>query len=370
MTDCSKIIFTGFSSNGVIRLFYNWSGTDSEKPIEIINDFPKENGTYVFDINAFKKAKGISFFHLNGIKSQWAPVTLSSVTVDEYTNEISGTGIDRTKDFLSNPYVTFIDATGVTGSGVSLDAANKNALFKANEGALANTSNVIVDNTIANLVLTDGGGTFKTSEGYFATLANFNREFIKGQRSTVCLPYGLSEQEATAAGDFYRFSGVEGSKLVFEKTSATKAYEPFLFKAKADGVITTTESKQIPASVDAYTSSEPFGGYTFKGVLANSSDVAADNPGMTVYGWDAETGEFIKVGENVSINAFRAYITISNENANPARLAAKFVDDSITGINEVNGSEAKNADGKFFENGKIVIIKNGVKYSAAGALLK
>jgi hypothetical protein len=183
--------------------------------------------------------------------------------------------------------------------------------------------------------------------------------------------YGLSEAEATAAGEFYQLTKVEGSKLVFERVYATKAYEPYLFKAKEDGAIATSEgNRQIPASANAYTSYER-DGYTFKGVLANSSDVAADNPGCTVYGWDAETGEFIKVGENVSINAFRAYITISNVNGNnPARLAVKFVGDSVTGINEVNGSEAKNADGKFFENGKIVIIKNGVKYSAAGALLK
>ena len=46
LTNCSKIIFTGMSSNGKLRLFYNWSGTDSDKPIEIISDFPKTEGIH------------------------------------------------------------------------------------------------------------------------------------------------------------------------------------------------------------------------------------------------------------------------------------------------------------------------------------
>ena len=55
-------------------------------------------------------------------------------------------------------------------------------------------------------------------------------------------------------------------------------------------------------------------------------------------------------------------------------MAARFVDDSLTGINEVSNSEdigsAKNFEGKVFENGKIIIFKNGMKFNAAGAQIK
>ena len=127
--------------------------------------------------------------------------------------------------------------------------------------------------------------------------------------------------------------------------------------------------KAIPASATAELSYE-VDGYTFKGVLSHSSDVAGDNAGKTVYGWNSESGAFVKVGEGVSINAFRAYVTISNVNASQARLAAKFVGGIVTGINELNASEAQKIDGKFFKNGKLVILKNGVKYNAAGAQIK
>ena len=326
-------------------------------------------GVYVVKISDYPLLRGIKN------KAYWQGSAGTSTISMAYVGSGSPVApVENTvrvgEEALGDTHATCFDVSSLEGSGMTFNATNPNALFMANAGELTNTKNVIVDGSCSNFALTDGTTPFSSSVQFTATSVSYDRTFTEGQRSTVCLPYALTKEEVEAAGEFYELTDVEGSKLVFNKIEdGTEAYKPYIFKAKTDGALANLSNKAIPASVSAELSYE-VSGYTFKGVLANSSDVAADNPGMTVYGWDAETGDFIKVGENVSINAFRAYITISNEKANPARLAAKFVDDSITGINEVNGSEAKNADGKFFENGKIVIIKNGVKYSAAGALLK
>ena len=54
-----------------------------------------------------------------------------------------------------------------------------------------------------------------------------------------------------------------------------------------------------------------------------------------------------------------------------AKLAARFVGGSITGINEVSEAQGfNNFEGKVFENGKIVIYKKGMKFNANGARLK
>jgi hypothetical protein len=46
------------------------------------------------------------------------------------------------------------------------------------------------------------------------------------------------------------------------------------------------------------------------------------------------------------------------------------VGDNVTGVENVEAAaEAKAKEGKFIENGKLVIVKNGVKYNAAGAKL-
>ena len=365
LTHCSKMTFTGSSANGGIRFFYNWDGTNDVKPIEIINDFPTTDGTYVFDIDAFKKAKGISFFHLIGIKSlNSGNVSISSVTVDEYTNVISGSGINKAKDYLLNPYITSVDATGVTAA-TALSAANPNCLISAKAGKITNANNVIVTGTCANLVLTDGANNFKASADFTATSASYDRTFTVDQPSTVCLPFALSAEEVTAAGTFYELKSYSEGTLTFTQVDATDAYKPYLFKAAK---------------------ANPFSGYSDKAIDATPADLSVTKGDATMtgtmarqsvngkYGWNSDDGVFSKAEDAaVTIDAFRAYISIPGD-ALLARVATLFIDNTVTGINEVSNSEdikgVKDFEGKVFENGKIIIFKKGMKFNAAGAQIK
>ena len=76
---------------------------------------------------------------------------------------------------------------------------------------------------------------------------------------------------------------------------------------------------------------------------------------------------WIEADKTVEIPAGKAYLnTTASNGARSMRLS--FGD--ITGVANVEAAaEAKAQDGKFIENGKLVIIKNGVKYNAAGAKL-
>ena len=74
------------------------------------------------------------------------------------------------------------------------------------------------------------------------------------------------------------------------------------------------------------------------------------------------------VGKNVTVNAYRAYINIAGNNS--AR-ALRFVVGEITGVDNVEAAtEATLKDGKYLENGKIVIVKNGQKFNANGQQVK
>ena len=72
-------------------------------------------------------------------------------------------------------------------------------------------------------------------------------------------------------------------------------------------------------------------------------------------------------GEEPTVGAYRCYLTP----AASAR-AAFFFPGSITGVNNVAAAaaEAEVKDGKYIENGKVVIVKNGKKFSATGAQMK
>ena len=72
-------------------------------------------------------------------------------------------------------------------------------------------------------------------------------------------------------------------------------------------------------------------------------------------------------------NAFTVGANTAYLPANFAGLArsAFFFGGDITAVDNVEAAaEAKAKEGKFIENGKLVIVKNGVKYNAAGAQVK
>lgn len=343
-----------------------------------------KNGDYYYiTIDDLKAACG-GQAKLIGVKAEYNnTVNVSKVIVigdSEFNYSISGTGALSSSAIaaLADPNATSYDATGVAGSDIDLTSvANKNALFKANAGVLSNTKNVIVSGVCANLALTDGNYPFKAPADFTATSVSYNRNFTAGTRSTVCLPFALTAVEAAAAGTFYELSGVNvaGTQLTFEAVSGgTTAYKPYIFEAKADGTPFSAYSSKAIAITPATFTGTTVEGYTLTGVLTGSSDVAADNEGKTVYGWSGNSGQegtFVKVGTGVAINPFRAYVVYDGGVSSPARIAARFVGGSVTGISEV--SEAQNVlnpDGKYIENGKIVIVKNGVKYNAAGAQVK
>lgn len=303
-------------------------------------------------------------------------VSLAYVTSGDPANPVDN--IDRVGDeALTDPHATCFDVTRLEGSGITLNATNSNALFIANSGELTNTGNVIVGSTCANLALADGNYPFFTTVDFTATSASYDRTFTAGIRSTVCLPFALTAGEAAAAGTFYELSGVNGAgtELTFTNvtSSGTTAYKPYIFEAKADGTPFSDYSSKSIAATPATFTGATVEGYTLTGVLAGSSDVAADNEGKTVYGWSGNSGQegtFVKVGTGVAINPFRAYVVYDGGVSSPARIAARFVGGSVTGINEVpEAQNVLNPDGKYIENGKIVIVKNGVKYNAAGAKL-
>ena len=322
LTNCSKIIFTGFSNNGQIRLFYNWDGTDANKPIETISDFPQTAGTYVFDIDAFKKAKGITFFHLIGIKSAWADVTLSSVTVDEYTNVISGSGINRTKAYLTNPYLTAIDATGLT-KAMELPVANPNCIIKANAGMVTNTQNVMVNDVIENLVITDGY-PFAAPAGATATAATYSRS-MGNQFGTICLPYAVS---STADVKYYTINELRSDEaLSLTAVTDLPAGTPAVVE-KVSGTGITAAGAGALAGVAATT-----GDLRLIGTFVPTTISATDYDAI----YAISNNEFVKATKTITLKPFRAFFA-ADSSAAKLRLV---VDGEATAIDGLTDSAAR-----------------------------
>ena len=109
-------------------------------------------------------------------------------------------------------------------------------------------------------------------------------------------------------------------------------------------------------------------GLSMKGVY-EAGTVPVSVEGYTRY--VVSGNQMRKVTSKVNIKPFRAYFELIGSSS-PARLVISFDGEDPTGINAVEATETEAStlkDGKYLIEGKIVLVKNGVKYDANGKKL-
>lgn len=237
---------------------------------------------------------------------------------------------------------------------------NPNVIIKTNvtvETAMGQLNNNLVSGTVANLVLYDGyefsaDGNF-TDDNITATAAKLYRNIAAGGFATICAPFAIS----SASGTFYEPTSFTNNVLTFGEPETLGAGKAYLFKASAD-VTELTGAGEVNANpVDNGT------GVIMKGTYNRIATIDHDN-------YILSSGTLYKVDSDVSLNPFRAYFNIPLGDLSPARLVINF--DDFTGINVVDATEAESdtlKDGKYIIDNKVIIVKNGVKYSTNGQIL-
>ena len=171
--------------------------------------------------------------------------------------------------------------------------------------------------------------------------------------------------------------------LDFSETDI-KAYKA---KVTAQGVCTLTKVANVPAGTPVVLvkdggATEDIPVMTGAAVVSDNDLVAGtgeavetivgDNTNMILNNIGGNVGFYFAAGQTVAAN--RAYLHFASSFAPDVVSGARsmrIVFDGVTGVDNVEAAaEAKAQDGKFVENGKIVIVKNGVKYNAAGQQVK
>jgi alpha-amylase len=269
-------------------------------------------------------------------------------------------------DLENNAY---IDVRGVSEFSFFERGANPNALIKA----AANTMpallpyNVIVGNTCANLQLTDGNYSFMNAgDAFTATNVSYNRDFTVGNRSTICLPFALTAEEAAAAGTFWGLESYDSNtgNVSFVEVEEPQANVPYLFDPKTANPFSSFTNKEIPATT-SLTVTE--GVISFVGVNERTNLKSVEN-GVTYYGY--RNNAFVEVGSGNGawINPFRAYI---RESSNAGARINVLFDGEETGIQVVKSAvEPKGEQPIYNLSGqrvqtpsmKGIYIKGGKKY--------
>jgi len=186
----------------------------------------------------------------------------------------------------------------------------------------------------------------------------------------------LKSVPVTPAND--KSTYVTTQALDFSEIAGLKAY---VATAAANGSVTLSEVGAVPAGTPLILVGTAGTEYTVP-VVASASAPAVNmllaGDGTTEF--DGTTydyilfsdGLFYKIGSG-TVATNKAYLHCASDPTvgNQARGLRLSFGGNITGVDNVEAAaEAKAQDGKFVENGKIVIVKNGVKYNAAGQQVK
>ena len=224
--------------------------------------------------------------------------------------------------------ITSIDMRGTTTKDVDVNAMrgeHSNVLVFANEAYDAN--NIVANEKCANLVLTNAQ-PFATPEDFTAASVSITRPVFAG-KNTMCLPFWVSKEDlgANTIATYVDNEEKDGNTIInFEKKDAVDANVPFIAQFDAD-------------------SNEPLT-FTNKGVVNTPSEMGNPftgtyTPGSAEGKYGLNTnGLFQKGGETAKINAFSAYLTLTEaQEAKPILLA---IGGQTTGINAAtiaNGNE-------------------------------
>lgn len=225
--------------------------------------------------------------------------------------------------------ITSIDMRGTTTKDVDVNAmrgGHSNVLVFADEAYDAN--NIVANEKCANLVLTNAQ-PFATPENFTAASVSITRQVYPG-KNTLCLPFYVSKEDlgAQAIATYTGNEEKDGKTIInFDKQPNVEANVPFIAQfdeANAKKTFTFTDKGVVntPAVMG-----NPFTGTYTPGTAAGK------------YGLNAD-GSFQKGGETAKINAFSAYLTLSEaQEAKPILLA---IGGETTGINAAtiaNGNE-------------------------------
>lgn len=315
--------------------------------------------------NTAENALGWKWATATGTLAADGNLTIAFTVTGSDFMEIDDVHLYYMSDGENNYAVEYSDGINNNDHVVTCDLQtdNPNKIFRASSniytasGAITNNLRINSNGWINKLVLYDGYDLTipASSRSVNSTLY---RNIAAGTFATICCPFEIT---GGADGTFYQPESLTAGILNFETVTTKHGGRAYLYKAES----AVTELTHAGDHWLAENITPNGSGVQMVGTYTNIAAITYDDyvlNGTNLY----------KVNSIVTLKPFRAYFTIPGGNSN-ARITLNF-DDETTGINvletESTNDNASLKDGKYFQNGKIVIVKNGVKYATNGQIVK
>lgn len=345
-------VTTTVDANSSINTPFQWYKGTEPRTQGVENNFGKTGGSVLWGYSSENSVDN-GYFSLNGY---------SALRV-------------KVNNFNADKNTTF-RVMNADGEAAPITMAGNETLASFNVSKCTSLKSALGNSLEQEITSIDFIGEYQAvnTESPFAIAASksskisYDRNFIQDQPSTVCLPFALTAEELAKVGKAYTLSAVNGSKATFTPVTAIEAYKPYLLIPSASGKLLEeiAAAKDITA-VPAEAKTSVSGSYSFVGTLQAKESVKT--PNTEVYGFSADGGKFVRVSENASIDAFRAYISVPTTALSTAASRSIDIDfGGTTGINEIQNAQSSSAAATYDvagkrvgKNYKGVVICNGKK---------
>lgn len=350
-----KLVFD-FTSNGdfdkpgLMTITAQTGDVNTEQTVYIdnivIEDAPRINGKLFSEYNAENPITGnlkLTGAWMKGESTNadgdWTP---NSYNDFEYFNQLASAG------------VTSIDMRGTVTKDVDINQfffKNPNTIVYAD--AAYDHANVVVGGNAASLELTDANA-FNAPDGFTATSVTLKRDVRAGFNSFV-LPFAVTANDLGAT-KVATFKETKGDIANFETVAEVEANKPFLTIDATEATSLSFDNKKIVATPETLADND------FVGVYVPTS-------GKGKYGINAK-GNLQKGGADAKLNAFHAYLNVTDTNHAPARIALN--GSTLTAINGITADKVADTavydisgrrvygklhKGLYIINGKKVVVK-------------
>lgn len=278
-------------------------------------------------------------------------------------------------DLAANTALTSIDLSGAKTLGADLFLPNTNALIQASEGTdIAALPNAVAGGQCDNLALHDGAGDFASNTAFTAAKASFDRQYPASWWQTVCLPFALDEAQTQRVKDrgveIEALKGYDASaqSLRFEPVLHMESATPYIVRCTAP-TVAFEDLENVSVVSTAQTPISEADGVRFEGTFAKRT--VSSNESVTYYAYNSQNGEFVRIGKNATVPAFRALIALETPvgGSAPALRIAHGGEGSPTSINQPATLDAKTPTAYDLQGRRVnqrntknnIIITNGKK---------
>ena len=303
-------------------------------------------------------------------------------------NGFSDGQFDVMESVDNKTYTTVNSHTEITGAQyeiVSLKSTSRFVKFVYTEKKSGNVGlgSISITKKEAEPEIADAPVTTADDGAAAWATETYTRNVTVGKLSTICLPYDAKVDGATV----YSLEGktVKGGKVqslsfvlagdTEDESHVLKAGVPYIYKA-TDDAQTFTKTGNSASAVAPKAGCEGFVG-TYSEFMLPIGNFFLYSKGVKQ--------EFRKSGDSgdgksyIIVGAFKCYISsiddiretsASTINEASRRLVIGTWTDETTGVTTLDTESVGPANGKYVENGRVVVIKNGIKYNINGQRIK